>query len=166
MALDTQIYGYIRAKLLVGGLVGALDAACFRLVGIPLWLAFGVLAFWLSFVPNVGFAITCCLPLPFVLLDPSFGAGGPWWGLAAVAGPLVVGTVSKDCVEPKVLGENTSLTPVAVLLGIMFWGTIWGMTGMVLAVPLTAVLRLYLQSVDHPIAQRVAQMLSGQSEHH
>ena len=69
------------------------------------------LAFWLAFVPNVGMGITVCLPMPLVLLEPSMTPAGI---ALAFLGPLFVGLVAKDGVEPLLIGHSTSLTPVAV----------------------------------------------------
>jgi AI-2 transport protein TqsA len=139
-------------------LVGALDACILWGVGVSLWLVFGVLAFWLSFVPNIGFAITVLLPMPLVMLDPSFSSARV---ALAFFGPLAVGMAAKDIVEPLLIGHSTRLTPVAVLLSVMLWGSIWGVTGMVLAVPLTAVARIHMEGLEHPLPQYFAAVLSG-----
>ena len=57
--------------------------------------------------------------------------------------------LSQDILEPLVLGHSTSLHPVAVLLAIMLFGSVWGVTGMVMAVPMTAVLRIHLEAVSY-----------------
>ena len=61
---DEQIYVYIRGKVGVALLVAVCDACILWAVGLDLWLVFGVLSFWLQFVPNVGMAIGVCLPMP------------------------------------------------------------------------------------------------------
>ena len=53
------------------------------------------------------------------------------------------------------------MQPVAVLLSIMCWGAVWGMTGMIMAVPMTAVIRIYLEGIDHPLPRYFAHMLAG-----
>ena len=53
------------------------------------------------------------------------------------------------------------LNQQAVLLAIMLWGSVWGVTGMVLAVPMTAVARIYLASIDHPLPRYLASVLAG-----
>ena len=155
---DEQIYVYIRGKVGVALLVAVCDACILWAVGLDLWLVFGVLSFWLQFVPNVGMAIGVCLPMPLIVLDPQFATMG---ALVAFLGPLGVGLVAKDVIEPLVIGHSTSLTPVAVLLSVMIWGSIWGITGMVLAVPMTAVLRIYLAGLEHPLPRRIALVLAG-----
>ena len=53
------------------------------------------------------------------------------------------------------------LHPVVVLLSLMIWGFLWGIPGCVLAVPITAILRIYLASIDHPLALALANILDG-----
>jgi AI-2 transport protein TqsA len=153
-----KIYLYIRGKVGIALLVASCDALILSTIGVSLWLVFAIVTFWLVFIPNVGLAVSLFLPMPIVLLDPHFGIVGV---VLAFAGPLAVGLVAKDVLEPLVLGHSTSLTPVAVLLAVMLWATVWGITGMVLAVPLTAVIRIYLQGLDHPLAKFVANVLAG-----
>merc|ERR1719316_151992 len=99
--------------------------------------------------------------MPLVLLDPAFGPVGM---AIAFLGPLGVGLVAKDVVEPLLIGHSTSLTPVAVLLAVMIWSSIWGLTGAVLAVPMTAVIRIYLAGLEHPLPKYFALVLSGGAE--
>ena len=160
---ESQIFAYIRGKIAISLLVALVDAAFLWFVGLDLWLVFGVLAFLLNFIPNVGMATSVVLPMPLVLLDPRFGLGSI---LLAFLGPLLAGLAAKDVLEPLLIGRSTSLQPVAVLLAIMLWGSVWGVTGMVLAVPMTAVLRIYLESVDHPLSRYIASVLAGTSEEH
>ena len=117
----------------------------------------------LYFIPNVGLAVALLLPMPIVLLDP---ASGTVSAILAFAGPLGVGLVAKDVLEPVLLGNSTSLTPVAVLLSILIWGSVWGITGMVMAVPMTAVMRIYLAGLEHPLAKWAANVLAGRPAQH
>ena len=80
-----------------------------------------MLAFLLNFIPNVGMATAVLLPMPLVVLDPKFG---PAAALLAFGGPLLVGLAAKDVLEPLVIGKSTSLSPVAVLMAIMLWGSV------------------------------------------
>lgn len=68
--VDKQVFVYIRGKVLLSLLTGSLTALILWSLSVNLWLVFGVLAFWLNFVPNVGAVIAVALPLPVVLIDP------------------------------------------------------------------------------------------------
>ena len=99
-----------------------------------------------------------CLPMPLVALDDDFT---PLETALAFLIPLAVGTIAKDVLEPIVLGKGASLHPVMLMLAILVWGSVWGITGMILAVPITAVGRIYLSSLKHPLPQYLAAKLSG-----
>jgi AI-2 transport protein TqsA len=124
-------------------------------------VTFGVLSFLLNFIPNVGMPTSVVLPMPLVLLDPSFHFGGIAFTFAA---PIGCGLAIKDVLEPLLIGHRTSLQPVAVLMSIMVWGSVWGLTGMILAVPLTAVARMQLARLEHPLPRFMAGVLSGNAE--
>ena len=80
--------------------------------------------------------------------------------------PLLFGSFSKDVLEPWLIGDATSLQPVALMLAILMWGSIWGVTGMILAVPITAVMRIYLEHLDHPLPKYIAKILAGKGSGH
>ena len=156
--IDRQIFVYIRGKTSISAFVAITNGSILWAVGLDLFLAFGVLAFFLNFIPNVGMFTSVILPMPLIALDPTFTT---LQIVLAFAGPLTVGMFAKDVLEPVILGHGTSLHPVCVLLAIMLFGSVWGVTGMVMAVPLTAVLRIYLEAVDHPLPRYIAQVLAG-----
>ena len=120
-----------------------------------------VLSFFLNFIPNVGMFTAVLLPMPLIALDPHFST---FDAMVGFFGPLAVGMFAKDVLEPVVLGHGTSLHPVCVLLAIMLFGSVWGVTGMVMAVPLTAVLRIHLEAVDHPLPRYLAAVLAGRRQ--
>jgi len=155
---NEQIYVYIRGKLLLSCLVGGAHGLILFLIGSDLWLVFLILTFSLNFVPNVGMFLAVALPMPLVALDPQFG---PLQVAAAFFGPGLVGVVSKDVLEPLLIGNSTSLQPVALMLAIMVWGSVWGLTGMILAVPMTAVMRIHLAHIEHPLTHYIASALDG-----
>ena len=156
--VDKQIFVYIRGKSAISAFVAITNATILAFIGLDLWLAFGVIAFFLNFIPNIGMFISVLLPMPLIGLDPQFS---PYQIAGAFLGPLLVGSFAKDVLEPVVLGNSTSLHPIAVLLSIMLFASVWGITGMIMAVPMTAVLRIFLSAVDHPLPRAVAAALSG-----
>jgi len=96
--------------------------------------------------------------MPLVALDPRFDR---LQIACAFFVPGLFGVVSKDVLEPLLIGKSTALQPVALMLAIMIWGSVWGLTGMILAVPMTAVLRIHLSHIEHPLTRYVASALDG-----
>jgi len=158
--VNNQIFIYIRGKSSISAFVGGMHAAVLWSVGLDgLWLPFGVLTFFLNFIPNVGGMGAVLLPLPLIALDDEKFTSTQ--SLIAFIVPFIVNIFAKDVLEPNILGHATDLHPVAILLAILIFNSVWGITGMVMAVPLTAVLRICLESMNHPIPQFVARKLAG-----
>ncbi|CAN0557898.1 unnamed protein product, partial [Ectocarpus sp. 8 AP-2014] len=70
---------------------------------------------------------------------------------------LVIGNL----VEPGLFGESFELSPVVVLLSLAFWGSLWGIPGMILAVPMVVITRIVCDHLDHPYAKTLMRLLEG-----
>jgi predicted PurR-regulated permease PerM len=111
-----------------------------------------------QFVPNVGAVVATLLPLPVVLLDP----GLTWMACSlAILLPLLIHVIVGSVIEPKVFGKGLALHPVVVLFTVLLWALLWGVGGMIVSVPLTAVLRIVLKEVHHPYARLAVGILEG-----
>lgn len=161
--VDAQILAYIKGKVALSTIIGVATALVLLGVGLDLWLVFGVLAFWLNFVPNVGAVIAVLLPMPLLVLDPDTSTAAV---ILAFVLPFVVHMFVGNVLEPLLFGHSLELHPIAILLSLMVWGMLWGIIGMVLAVPMTAVLKIHLASVDHPAAAFIVRMLAGHEGDH
>lgn len=121
-------------------------------IGVALWLAvldvdyallWGLLAFLLNFVPNIGSFIAA---VPAVLLAwLQIGAGT---ALAASLGYLVVNILWANIIEPRVMGYGVGLSTLVVFVSLVFWGWVLGPVGMLLSVPLTVIFRIVLETND------------------
>ncbi|MHC4224754.1 MAG: AI-2E family transporter [Planctomycetota bacterium] len=107
-------------------------------------------------MPNIGSVIATILPLPVILVSPELGATSK---VVAVAGPAVINFVLGNLVEPKMMGTSVDLHPVTILLALVFWGMLWGIAGMLLAVPMTASLKILFEKLD--LTRPVANLLAG-----
>jgi predicted PurR-regulated permease PerM len=159
--INASVELYIRGKVLISLMVGTLTAAALGALGVDLWLVFGILAFWLNFIPNVGTLLAVMLPMPLVLLDERFSPGAM---VLAFVLPLSAHFLGGSVIEPILFGSKLKLHPVVILCGLLLWASLWGITGMVLAVPLTAVIRIRLAAVQHPLTQFLASVLVGEGE--
>ncbi|KAJ8603369.1 hypothetical protein CTAYLR_004263 [Chrysophaeum taylorii] len=156
--VDRQINSYIKGKLALSLLVGLLTAALLVLLRVDLWLAFAVVAFFANFVPNLGGVVSCALPMPVILLDPNSSKLSAFVALASL---VLLHALVGNVIEPILFGNSMKLHPVVVLLSLMIWSYLWGVPGLVLAVPITAICRIYLASIDHPLAHSLAAILDG-----
>ncbi|MCA9040206.1 MAG: AI-2E family transporter [Planctomycetaceae bacterium] len=149
--IDEQVRSYLSLKTLISIITGGIFGLTLWLFGVPMALTFGLLAFLLNFIPNVGPIVGTVLPLPFILLSPDGSIG---WMIAAIISITVIQLISGNVVEPKIMGSSSDLHPVVILLALMFWGMMWGITGMFLATPITAGLKIVFESFEStkPIA--------------
>ncbi len=155
--IDRKIRSYILTKIL-SNVFGALAVYIVYLaLGLDLSLMFAMLCFLLGFIPTLGSVIATLLPLPIAYLQ--YEESWPIW--VVILGPVLIQTVLGNFVEPKFIGRGLDLHPVTILLSLMFWGIIWGIAGMFLAVPIMAVLKILLER--HPLTAKISELLAGRS---
>ena len=119
-------------------------------------MIFGLFAFLLNFIPTLGSIIATLLPLPIVVLNPDVS---PLTGVLAIALPATVQLVIGNILEPRIMGKSLQLHPIAILMALIVWGMVWGIPGMFLAVPITAVLKIALSRIT--TTQPIAELLAG-----
>jgi AI-2 transport protein TqsA len=131
-------------------------------VGFILWALglkyaplFGLLVFLLNFIPSIGSMVATILPIPVAATQ--FSNIG--MVVAVVALPGIV-QVAVGVIEPRLMGRGLELHPVVVLLALAFWGMLWGVTGMVLAVPMAAVTRIVLSHFE--TTRALGDLMAGQ----
>ncbi len=154
--IESRVERYLLAQIVISGVTGILVGVILYLLGVDLALMFGFLAFLLNFIPNVGSIIATLLPLPVLLISPDASLGR---ALLALVLPGFVQFVIGNIVAPKVMGDALELHPITILLALIFWGVLWGIVGMFLAVPITAVLKILLG--QHELTRPVARLMAG-----
>jgi len=136
-----RLQEYLRIKTVVSLLTGGTIAIWLWLVGLDFPLLWGVLAFLLNYVPNIG-SIIAAVPavlLAMVALDPT--------GVALVlAGFVAANMVFGNVVEPRMMGKGLGLSTLVVFLSLVFWGWVLGPVGMLLSGPLTMAVKIALES--------------------
>ena len=153
--IHLKISRYVGIKIL-----SSLATACFIWIlllsfGVELASTFAILTFLLNFIPTVGSILSILLPIPILLLQ--FGVGPVFFSILIISSmiQLLIGNI----IEPKIMGEGLDLHPITILLFLMFWGLVWGIPGMFLAVPMTAVKRIIFAKIEN--TKFLAEMLSG-----
>ncbi|MCB0342084.1 MAG: AI-2E family transporter [Pseudobdellovibrionaceae bacterium] len=152
----TQISKYVWTKFVLSLATGVLVGAILAFLGLDLAFMFGVLAFLLNFIPSVGSIFATLLPIPVAILQ--FGLGLDF-ALAVVLPGLVQFSIG-NVIEPKLMGKSLGLHPATLLFFLIFWGIVWGIPGMFLAVPITAIVKFVLSSF--PQTKRLANIMAGQ----
>lgn len=153
--INKQVKKYIVAKFITSSTTGVLVGIIYWFLGLDLALIFGTLTFLLNFIPTFGSIIAVLLPLPVAFLQ--FDA--PIMIVLIIVLPAIVHTIIGNIIEPKFFGKAFNLHPVTIILSLIFWGMIWGIAGMLLAAPLTAIIRILFGQFD--TTKPIALLLSG-----
>ncbi|QDS94321.1 AI-2 transport protein TqsA [Roseimaritima multifibrata] len=153
--INQQIRNYLSLKTLISMATGGLFGLTLWIFGVPMALTFGVMAFLLNFIPNIGPMVATILPIPLIILQPE---GSIAWMTVTILAISSIQLTSGNVIEPKLMGDSSGLHPVIILLALMFWGMMWGITGMFLATPIAAGIKIALESIDStkPITELMA----------
>jgi AI-2 transport protein TqsA len=154
--IETRVKGYIVNQTMLSAATGILVYLVLVLLGVDLALVFGLFTFLLNFIPSVGSIIAVLLPLPVVLVSPELSSTQ---AILAISLPAVIQVVIGNVIAPKVMGDALDLHPITILLALMFWGALWGIVGMLLATPITAILKILLERFD--LTEPLARVLAG-----
>jgi AI-2 transport protein TqsA len=136
---------YMLLKVLTSAGTGLFVGLWLWLLGVELADVFGLMAFLLNFVPQVGSTVATLLPLPVVIVDPHADV---WTVVLAIGVPALVQIILGSFIEPVLFGDSVDLHPVAILFGLVFWGMIWGFVGVLLSVPLMAFVKDILARIE------------------
>jgi AI-2 transport protein TqsA len=154
--IESRVKGYIVNQTLMSAATGVLVWLILAALGVDLALVFGLFTFLLNFIPNIGSIIAVLLPLPVVLFSPELSSTQ---AVLAIALPATVQFLIGNVLTPKIMGDALDLHPVTILLALMFWGALWGVVGMLLATPITAILKILMERFD--VTEPLARVLAG-----
>ena len=139
----TGIRRYLIVTTIFGLLFGLIDTVALWLLGIPLAVTWGLLAFITNYIPYVGFWLAVLPPAVLGLL-----VGGPRTLVIVVLLYLVVNFILTSLVQPHFVGDAVGLSITVTFLALVFWGWLLGPVGAVLAVPLTLLVKAILVDSD------------------
>jgi AI-2 transport protein TqsA len=157
-ALDSFVAGtrtYLLVSTIFGLIVAAIDAGFLWLVGVPLPLLWGLLAFITNYIPNVGFVIGVVPPALLGLLQ-----GGPRLVIIVIVGYSLINFVIQSIIQPKVMADAVNLSLTLTFVSLIFWTFVIGAMGAVLAVPLTLLTKALLLDVD-PDTRWISSLVTG-----
>jgi predicted PurR-regulated permease PerM len=136
---------YVSGVATVMLIVAVLNSLGLWLLGIPYAIFFGTLAALLTIIPYIGLIIGAILPVIMALItkDP-----GHWYALGVVG---VFGTVQfleGNFLTPRIVGGKVSVNPLAAIIALMVGGVVWGTVGLIVALPLTAILKVIADEIE------------------
>ena len=148
--IDKQVQTYLVVKTVMSLIMSVIVTVVLLFFGVDFAILWGIITFILHFIPTIGSMAATVLPVAFALMQ--YGFTLPF----IVISSILVGNqfIFDNFIEPKYLGRQLNLSPVVVLLALFFWGWVWGIPGMFLSVPLTAIMKIVFDNIPSlkPIA--------------
>jgi predicted PurR-regulated permease PerM len=152
-----KIQHYFGIKTMTSLATGVAITIWLLIIGVDYPVLWGLVAFLLNFVPNIGSIIAA---IPAVLL--ALLMNGMSIAMLTIAGFVAVNVTIGNVVEPRVMGQGLGLRMLVVFVSLVFWGWVLGPIGMLLAVPLTMTLKIMLKNYDQ--TRPFALLLEGAEE--
>lgn len=156
--IEKSVRTYLGLKTLVSLITGVCSYAALAIIGIDSPVFWAFLIFILNFIPTIGSLVGTLFPAIFCLLQFGDLTEGGLVLLIVGAIQLVVGNV----LEPKMMGDSMNISALVTILALSFWGAIWGVTGMILSVPITVIILIICAQFES--SKRIAILLSQNGE--
>jgi len=142
--------------MLVALVLGTLNSLGLWIIGVDYPLFWGFLASFLAVIPYVGILIGGFLPVIY-----SFAiTGAIWQPLAIITLFLFIQFIEGNIITPRIVGDSVKINPLAAIISLVVGNAIWGMAGLMLAVPILAILRKVMQQID--ILRPISLLLSNE----
>ncbi|MGC2209402.1 MAG: AI-2E family transporter [Candidatus Korobacteraceae bacterium] len=141
--ISQMIRGFIVGNFIIGMILGVTSSIAFWILGVPYFYVIGMISGIVSLLPYLGIVLAIVPPVMV-----SLGLLTTERFVAIVAVVAVSHVIALNVLYPKIIGRRLRLNPLAVTLALLFWGWLWGAMGLVLAVPLTAALKIIFDHVD------------------
>ncbi|MCL7411610.1 MAG: AI-2E family transporter [Methanosarcinaceae archaeon] len=138
-----SIKRYLAIKTMISLATGILIAVWLAIIGVDYPLLWGLLAFLLNYIPNIGSFIASIPALLVAFIQLGVGTA-----MLALTGYILVNGVIGNVIEPRVMGKGVGLSTLVVFLSLVFWGWVLGSVGMLLSVPLTMCIKIALESSE------------------
>ena len=141
--ISDNIKHYILLKAFTSAATGIIITIILKVTGIHYAILWGLLAFMLNFIPNIGSIIAAIPAVLMAIIQFDFTTA-----TMIIVAYLIVNTVIGSIIEPRVLGKGLGLSTLIVFLSLIFWGWLLGPIGMLLSVPLTIMIKIALDTKE------------------
>ncbi|WP_157674395.1 AI-2E family transporter [Erythrobacter sp. HL-111] len=142
-SVGQKFRAYFVTRFILSVLSALLYVGWLAIFGVDYLLLWAVLTVLLNFIPTAGSIISGTLPVIYVLVTRDFGTA-----LIIGSGLLAIEQVIGNFIDPKLMGRRLAISPLVVLVALMFWTILWGIPGALLAVPLTVLLTMVMAHFD------------------
>jgi predicted PurR-regulated permease PerM len=153
-AISEKLRRFLLMHSLLSFSSGAATGLLLWLLDIDFAIVWGFLTFLLNFIPYIGSIIAAVPPILLALIQH-----GPLWALLVIGGLIFINLVNDNYLIPLVEGRALELSPLVVLIAVVYWGWVWGIAGAFLATPLTATLMVIFAQI--PGLKPIALLMGG-----
>jgi predicted PurR-regulated permease PerM len=141
--ISQMIRGFIVGNVIIGVILGVTSSIAFWFLGVPYFYVIGIISGIVSLLPYLGIVIAI---LPPVVVSMNSMTVSSFVGIVTVV--TISHVIAMNLLYPKIIGRRLQLNPLAVTLALLFWGWLWGAMGLILAVPLTAAVKIIFDHVE------------------
>jgi len=144
-AIEREVEHYLGIKTVVSLFMALVGALILYLGGVDFVIFSALLIFLLNYIPTFGSLVSTVFPV--VLGFVKFGFG--WRMVLVTLALMTLQFVTGNVMEPKITGRRLNLSPMTILISLIFWGWLWGALGMILAVPITSSLKITFEHIEN-----------------
>ena len=157
--MKESIQSYIKGTAIVVIVLSVMNCIGLSLIGIDYAVFWGCLAGILAIIPFIGTIIGGVLPFLYAISSTDT----QWQPIAVLAYYLFIQQIEGNFITPKIVGDNVDINPLFAILSLVFFGTYWGLPGIILALPLISIVKILLSNFEGTLPYSVL-MSSGISE--
>jgi predicted PurR-regulated permease PerM len=141
--ISKMIRGFIVGNVVIGVILGITSTIAFWILGVPYFYVIGMISGIVSLLPYLGIVLAILPPVVVSMNSLTLKSFSAMVGVVAISHVIAL-----NVLYPKIIGRRLQLNPLAVTLALLFWGWLWGAMGLILAVPLTAAMKIIFDHVE------------------
>ena len=152
----TQVTRYLSIKFFISVANGVIMGVGLMIIGVEFAILWGIIQFIANFIPNFGSVAVGVAATAFSLIQ-FWPEPGPVLATGLVI--LMMNIILSYFVDPKITGDNLGLSPLVILVSLLIWGWLWGFTGLIIAVPMTAIVKIVCENI--PVLEPISILLGS-----
>lgn len=156
-SITDQIQRYVITKMGMNLGAGVTIGIVLSIFGLDFAIIWSVFVFLFNFIPTIGSAIALIAPALMALIQTGS------IGFALLIALIIAGlqTIFFNLLEPMIIGKRLNLNPIVILFSVLIWGYIWGIVGMLLSVPLTAIIKIVISNSESKNLKFISDLMSS-----
>ena len=157
--INYRIKKYISVKTIISCATGLITGIFLYIIGLPFAITFGLIAFFLNFIPTIGSLVSVIFPTALALVH--YGTPDQIITIQPVVILVALGLIQfsiGNLIEPKLMGGHLNISSLVILIMLVIWGYIWGILGAIMSVPMTVIIMILCEG--HPKTKAFAILLS------